>query len=249
MPRGISRRPSPAMAVAFVALLVALGGAAEAAIPDSSGVIHGCYSNTGQLSVIDSSNASCGAGQTALNWNQRGQTGPSGSAGATGATGTGASGPKGPAGARGAAGAKGAAGPRGAVGPSDAFSTSAGPTRGIGGTAKLVQRIGLPAGDYVVSAQVKVESLVTSISKPKAPIYQLFTCSLTLPGAAQAFGHSQASVVARIGEGKATLPLEGVVALASRATVQLLCEDSRSFPGNYAGSAVIDAIRVGALHG
>jgi len=250
MPRGISRRPSPAMAVACVALLVALAGAAEAAIPDSSGVIHGCYvTNTGQLSVIDSATASCGAGQTALDWNQRGQTGASGPAGATGATGTGATGPKGPAGPRGTSGAKGAAGPRGAIGPSDAFSTGETATRGIGKSAKLVQRLALPAGEYVVSAQVKVENLAISISSPKAPIYQSFTCYLTLPGAAAAFGRAQASVVAGIGEGQAMLPLQGIVELPSRATVQLFCDDSQSYPGNYTSSAAIDAIRVASLHG
>ena len=250
MPRRIGRRPSPAMAVASVALLVALGGAAEAAIPDNSGVVHGCYvTNTGQLSVIDSSSASCGVGQTALDWNQHGQTGASGPAGATGATGSGATGSKGPAGARGAAGAKGAAGPRGAIGPSDAFSTSETPTRGVGGTARLVQRLALPVGEYVVSAQVRVESLVISIARPKTPVYQSFTCYLTQPGAAQPFGQGQASVVAGIGEGKAMLSLQGIVDLATRATVQLFCEDSQNYRGNYTSSAAIDAIRVGALHG
>ena len=250
MSRDISRRPSPAMAVACVALVVALGGAAEAAIPDSSGAIHGCYvTNTGQLSVIDSSNSSCGAGQTALDWSQRGPTGASGPAGATGATGTGATGPKGPGGPRGAAGAKGAAGQRGAIGPSDAFSTGETPARGVGTTAKLVQRLALPAGEYVVSAQVNVASPLISISRPKRPIYQSFTCSLTTPGAAQAFGRAQASVVAGIGEGRATLPLQGIVELPARATVQLDCADSQKSPGNYTSSAAIDAIRVAALHG
>ena len=36
-------------------LALAVAGIAYAAIPDSSGVIHGCYSKTGALRVIDSS--------------------------------------------------------------------------------------------------------------------------------------------------------------------------------------------------
>jgi hypothetical protein len=40
-------RPSPALAVAFAALAVALGGVAYATIPNN-GVIHGCYTTAGQ---------------------------------------------------------------------------------------------------------------------------------------------------------------------------------------------------------
>ena len=45
-------RPSPALVVALLALVVALGGVAWSAIPDGSGVIHGCYdASTGDLRV------------------------------------------------------------------------------------------------------------------------------------------------------------------------------------------------------
>jgi hypothetical protein len=105
MHRLLRHRPSPALAVSTIALVVALGGAAWAAIPNSNtGVISGCYVTVtspqtlpGTLRVIDTQ-----AGQTCLplanekplNWNQ---TGPRGLTGATGATG--ATGPTGPAGA------------------------------------------------------------------------------------------------------------------------------------------------------
>ena len=36
-------RPSPATGIALAALIVALGGVAFAAIPDSNGTIHGCF--------------------------------------------------------------------------------------------------------------------------------------------------------------------------------------------------------------
>jgi len=64
------------------------GGIAYASIPDSSGVIHGCYANKdGSLRVIDTgSGSTCDAKkETALSWNQKG---PTGSRGPTGATGT-----------------------------------------------------------------------------------------------------------------------------------------------------------------
>jgi hypothetical protein len=67
------------------ALVLAAGGgaayAASASIPDSAGVIHGCYktpvpAHGTPLSVIDSNaRASCPAGSAALNWRQAGGDG------------------------------------------------------------------------------------------------------------------------------------------------------------------------------
>jgi hypothetical protein len=67
-----------------IVMAVIGAGVAYAAIPDSSGVIHGCYSKTGALSVIDSSQT-CGKGTTTLDWNQSGQQGPKGDTGPAGA--------------------------------------------------------------------------------------------------------------------------------------------------------------------
>jgi Collagen triple helix repeat (20 copies) len=102
--RGARRR------IAIVAALALVGaGIAYAAIPDSSGVIHGCYSTkNGALRVIDSA-AKCGNGEVALNWNQQGRKG------ATGATGP--QGPAGPKGDPGPAGTPGPTGDTGATGP------------------------------------------------------------------------------------------------------------------------------------
>lgn len=108
------------LAAGLSVALVTAGGTAFAAvssIPDSSGVIHGCYDSDGDLHVIDTSvTSTCPRRYTSLNWNQ---TGPQGPAGATGAAG--AAGPQGPAGATGATGPQGPAGPvhevTGAVNP------------------------------------------------------------------------------------------------------------------------------------
>lgn len=104
-------RHSPALAVLVTALVVTLGGAAYATIPDSAGVIHGCYkiggegfdSQRGSLRVIDTdSGQSCRKHETALTWNQTGPQGPAGPQGNTGAQG-----PEGPQGVQGAPGLSG----------------------------------------------------------------------------------------------------------------------------------------------
>ena len=48
-------RPTPATGIALVALMVALGGAAFAAIPDSGGTVHACYQKSnGNLRAVES---------------------------------------------------------------------------------------------------------------------------------------------------------------------------------------------------
>jgi hypothetical protein len=81
--------------IAILAVL-AIGGIAYASIPDSKGVIHGCYQKVnGQLRVIDTdAGGKCLASELPVNWSQ---SGPTGATGATGATGpTGQQGPPGP---------------------------------------------------------------------------------------------------------------------------------------------------------
>jgi hypothetical protein len=64
-------RPSPSMVVALVALVLAAGGVTYAAIPDSSGTIHACYSKSGTLHVIDTEAnppETCRTRETGLDW-------------------------------------------------------------------------------------------------------------------------------------------------------------------------------------
>jgi hypothetical protein len=58
----------------------ALAGAADATIPNSGGVIHGCYqTKQGTLRVIDTqAGGACSNDETELNWNQTGPPGPPG---------------------------------------------------------------------------------------------------------------------------------------------------------------------------
>jgi hypothetical protein len=118
-------RPTPALVVSIVALVMALGGAAYATIPDARGIVHGCYKRSsggvfapprGSLRVIDTAKGQgCRKNETALNWNQTGQRGPQGPQGPKGDTG--ATGPQGPKGDTGATGAQGPKGDTGAQGP------------------------------------------------------------------------------------------------------------------------------------
>lgn len=95
------RRPSPATAMAFVALVVALGGVATAAIPGADGKIVGCYeAKKGALRVIDAEGGvTCEKYETQIAWDQAGTPGPQGPQGATGPQGPqGETGQTGPAG-------------------------------------------------------------------------------------------------------------------------------------------------------
>jgi hypothetical protein len=98
-------RPTPRRAALLVVVLVLVGaGVAYATVPDSGGVIHGCYTNKGGiLSVVDpSAGQTCSSLQTPISWNQqgpKGDPGPQGSKGDQGPQGnSGPAGPQGPAG-------------------------------------------------------------------------------------------------------------------------------------------------------
>ena len=76
----ISRR---AAAVLVAAVALALGATyAYASIPDTGGVIHGCFNNAnGQLRVFDpagTKSGPCSPAETGLDWSQTGPQGPQG---------------------------------------------------------------------------------------------------------------------------------------------------------------------------
>src|SRR5689334_16636774 len=74
------------MAVILGAVVAAAAvGAAYASIPDSTGVIHGCYDKAGNLRVIDpSAGQKCVGTDTAITWNRQGPQGNAGPAGPPG---------------------------------------------------------------------------------------------------------------------------------------------------------------------
>ena len=137
------------LAAALIAAL-AVAGTAFAAIPDSGGVIHGCYlKNAGLLRVIDTARSRCSPIETAIQWSQTGPQGPEG-----------AIGPQGPTGAKGDTGAAGPAGPAGAVGPAGPAGASLTVTFAIAGSVDLepantwvqVASKQLDPGSYAVTA-------------------------------------------------------------------------------------------------
>lgn len=103
----VVRRRRVVVAVLVAAVGLAAGGVAYATIPDSGGVIHGCYQkNEGQLRVIDpSAGGACRSSESALSWSQTGPQGPQGPNGPAGPAG-----PQGPQGAPGPAGQDGVSG-------------------------------------------------------------------------------------------------------------------------------------------
>ena len=101
MRRFISKRTT--IAIGVVTALALAGGVAWAQIPDSGGVVHGCYMKSGgSLRVIDASVTNCKNTETSLNWSQAGPPGAQGPVGAQGPAGP--MGPQGPAGPAGPAG-------------------------------------------------------------------------------------------------------------------------------------------------
>lgn len=128
-------------------LVAAAGGIAYAAIPDSGGVIHACYSPNGAegtngtpLNIVDSPGASCSKGQREIAW---GQTGPQG-----------LKGDKGDKGDTGATGATGATGP---AGPSAAYTNYGDGLHSIPeGATQTVASLTLPAGNYTLMATAHV---------------------------------------------------------------------------------------------
>ena len=123
-------RPRWTIGVVALALLLITGGVAYATIPDSNGVIHGCYATkNGSLRVIDpSAGQSCGTKEAALDWN-----------------------------AQGPQGSTGPAGPAGPAGSTHGYETNT--QSSIPGSMALFKPIsisGLPDGNYLVSAQLNV---------------------------------------------------------------------------------------------
>ncbi len=75
----MTKRDLVAAAAGALAASALAGGVAWAAIPDSGGVIQGCYNSGGNLKVVDE--LPCPKGWTSLAWNQQGPKGDPGTAG------------------------------------------------------------------------------------------------------------------------------------------------------------------------
>ena len=156
---------------------VLVGGAAFAAIPDSNGVINGCYQkNVGNLRVIDpSAGDSCRPSEVPISWSQTGPAGPQGPKGDTGATGP--AGPAGPAGPKGDTGATGPAGAQGPAGPKG--DTGATGPQGVPGNLALAGK-SCPSGEVVTGFDAAGDPTCTSVSVgPACPANSTLTFTIT----------------------------------------------------------------------
>lgn len=221
------RRPSPALALSSLALVAALGGAAWAAIPGPEGIIHGCYNKrTGVLRVIDTAaHGKCKRGESELNWMEVGPPGPRGGGGP-----------------RGLRGETGATGPTGPVGPSNAYT--AGETSAVsltGGQAREVLKLGLPAGDYAVTASVEIaneddkhggtEAAECALKRAASPTGEV-TAAATVPSLEQASAQ--------------TVTLAGTWTLSAPEALELTC--MRTSEGTVSAKlGRIDAIEVASI--
>jgi Collagen triple helix repeat (20 copies) len=146
--------------VAAAAIAAITSTVALAAIPDSNGVIHGCYAKEqqgmptqtyGVLRVIDTGKGeSCTSNENALDWNQTGPPGPQGPQGPKGDRGP--TGPQGPQGNPGTAGGPGQRGPTGPQGPKGDPGTAALPHAWV----KEVKYANAPQGDWLTDASLSL---------------------------------------------------------------------------------------------
>ncbi len=150
-----------------------IGSVALGAIPDSGGAIHGCYAKNGSLSVIDpSAGDTCKKNETAISWNESGQTGATGATGSQGATGPG--GATGPTGATGPGGATGATGPGGATGQTGA--TGATGATGPGPIWVNVRTDGTRIAGTTGTASTKLRTGIYRVTFPR----DVTSCSVTV---------------------------------------------------------------------
>ena len=192
----VTERRLAAAVVGVVAIGLAAGGIAYATIPDSSGVLHGCYSANGanakggaQLNLVNSDQATCTNGQTAVTW---GQTGPAGQTGPTGPT-----------------------GPQGPGGPTDIWDLNhyGNGSLSIGvNNSTLVAAIAPPPGTYYAEA-----SLHGFNSNGAADIW----CELQIPGT-KAWAQGDATEANQ----NVDLHLQGVGTITNSDTINVTCRSN-----------------------
>jgi hypothetical protein len=212
------------LAVAAGAAVFGIASAVQASIPDSSGVIHGCYNNslahgnpTGALRVIDTAkaNGNCASWETPLNWNAKGVTGPTGPTGATGATG--ATGPTGPS-----DGGEAITGSDTTVAAGASFVTVAGTTTGT-----------LPAGTYIYEANMFVTPSGGSTTAE---------CDAIGTGSSSADDASATTTATPM-----WIPVSGHLILSGPQAAKVICDENGNVHG-YLVHGGLTVIRVGTLH-
>jgi hypothetical protein len=207
------------LAVIVGGAVFGIASAVQASIPDSSGVIHGCYNNslahgnpTGALRVIDTAkaNGNCASWETPLTWNAQGPTGPTGPPGPTGAT-----------------------------GPSDAWDSGGccADTVPTGGAFVHIPGVsGLTPGSYLLSGHVVWDKLGVGTADLLCFLDTTGLSSVTTAGA---------GVASTAGGGSA--PLGGNGTVSTTGSVGVECQEvSGTVSVNV--TVDVQAIKVGTLH-
>jgi len=235
-PAVLRRAWSPALVLAGVGLLAALGAGAWAAIPGPDGIIHSCYRKRGgQLRVINAA-AKCRHGEVGLNWSETGPPGPRGGGG-----------PRGHTGARGLQGVQGPSGPVGPVGPAGAGNAYAASQAGsvtLSSSQQNILSLSVPAGKYIVSATVEITNDDGSAGPPVEA-----SCALRdEPGdTAEVSAAATIPFVEKLTAAQ-TLPLDGAWSLAGAAQLELMCTQP-SGGTTSASNTRIDAIQAATVNG
>jgi hypothetical protein len=130
-----------ARTAALAVVVVAAVSVAYASIPDSAGVIHGCYlKSNGQLRVIDSAVSSCTPAEVPLQWSQTGPQGPAG--------------PQGPTGPQGPQGPVGPEGPDGSMAFGGFAEVGGFGSEGLPNSLATLGKLAIPAGKYAIFAKI-----------------------------------------------------------------------------------------------
>jgi hypothetical protein len=200
-------------------LLVLAATVALASIPDSSGVIHGCFlTQNGQLRVIDPPTQQCLPSETAISWNQIGPQGPAGPPG-----------PPGPPGAPGSGGG------------SNGFVTGI-RSGTITSTPSAILTLTLPAGSYMLNASVFVSN--SNSGTLGAPIL----CWFSPATEGGLFAITLTPFVSGAIPTAGTVPMTDAVTLGSTGPVKVICQDNAG-PGASAniGTAQMTASQIATL--
>jgi len=217
----VRKRLSVANVVAGTALFVALSGGAYAAtiagFVGGSGRIQGCVKANGTLIVVKAGKK-CAKHTTSLVFNAKG------TAGAPGAPGT--------PGAKGATGATGVTGPAGSAGAANGFSTQSSPTAlivvlGVG-IPTPVASMAVPAGNFVVQADVQVENTGAN---------NVVSCVLAGGGLSNAGVLDAGSTAGGVQDGY--IALGGGATFASAGTVVVICTAGGGVTTDTAGATLI----------
>jgi hypothetical protein len=205
---------------------------------------------TGAIKIV-STTVKCGARAHKISWNEvgpKGATGPAGPTGKAGPTGpSGPAGPAGPAGPTGNAGPTGPSGPAGPAGPTGPAGAASGyvttPKSGDdisiatgSGVTDVVSQT-LPAGDYVVTAEIPIGG-----SSPGT-----VTCSLSDSKGDLAYSYQTLSMDSS-GYEYSTMTLTG--ATSNGGTIAVGCSQvpSTASFGAFAYDPVLTAVQVSTLN-